>query len=87
MATLSTISDLQDAIVANKVPSESPSVIATDTMAISVNRQERGSLGSSAIEAAAGGTFVLPAVMVEMERSLPFNYTGAIDTQVYMGGR
>ena len=84
MATLSAFNDVQDAVVANKVPGESPTTIVTESMRMVVNRQERNLLGASPIQAGGvkdASSFVLPSINT-LQAFLPSDYNGAIDTQV-----
>ena len=84
MATLSALNDVQDAVVANKVPGESPTTIVTESMTMVVNRQERNLLSASPIQAGDvkdASSFVLPGINT-LRGFLPSDYDGAIDTQV-----
>ncbi|XP_072050226.1 sperm receptor for egg jelly-like [Amphiura filiformis] len=85
VSTLLTINDVQDAIVANKIPGESPTTIETEFVTMSVNRQDRDALGSSPIQATGktdSSSFVLPG-MDALEQNIPSDYTGAIDSQEF----
>ncbi|XP_072051916.1 polycystin-1-like protein 2 [Amphiura filiformis] len=84
MSTLSALTDIQDAVVANKIPGESPTTIVTESVIMSVNRQDRDVLVSSPIQAAGktdSSSFVLPD-MGAVQQKIPSDYTGAIDSQM-----
>ena len=82
-ATLAAISDVQDALIVNKVPGEEPTVIHSPVLTLTSQRQEQGTLGRKSIgvtESRPSG-FVLPGALA-IESVLPPNYTDAVDTQV-----
>ncbi|XP_022098115.1 polycystic kidney disease protein 1-like 2 isoform X2 [Acanthaster planci] len=82
-ATLATISDVQDALIVDKVPGEEPTVIHSPALTLTSQRQEQGTLGRKSIgvtEAQPSG-FILPDAAV-IGSFMPANYTDAIDTQM-----
>ncbi|XP_038069881.1 polycystic kidney disease protein 1-like 2 [Patiria miniata] len=82
-ATLAAISDVQDALIVNKVPGEEPTVIQSPVLTLTSQRQEQGTLGKTSIGVtkAEPAGFILPDT-ASIGSILPANYTDAIDTQM-----
>ncbi|XP_077864342.1 polycystin-1-like protein 2 [Saccoglossus kowalevskii] len=82
LSLLTTLENIQSAILVNKVSGEKPTVLKTDLLAVTLNRQEVESLNNAVFQDEdTDGGFILPDYSA-LSKSLPENYSDAIDTQL-----